>query len=157
MASDESPAVVSGSSVKVSTMADDTLRVVIDVEPRYADAAFAMFGRRGTPVALAVLTTEAAVADMRSEVQAEDYGHHYTALYMRGFFHNPRVAQAFGATMEMLPEDRIERIKRYVYVETGSQSLKEIPPEYFVAVCDALGVADAVPASILEAAAGKAI
>lgn len=152
-------AAVSGSTTTIKTLADGTLRVSIDIEPRDAQSAFAMFGSPGTSVALARITPEAAVADMREKATAteEDYGHHYTALYMRGFFHNPRVAQAFGANMDMTPEARTEHIKRYIYVETGSESLKEIPPEYFVAVCGALGVQDAVPASILEAAAGKGI
>jgi hypothetical protein len=46
---------IEASSVRVSTMADGTLRVVLDVEPRHAQDAFRLFGSPGTPVALAAL------------------------------------------------------------------------------------------------------
>lgn len=51
---------ITASTVKVSTMADDTLRLVLDIEPRHAQEAFALFGARGSPVVVARLTNEAA-------------------------------------------------------------------------------------------------
>ena len=47
--------VIPAATVKVQTMADDTLRIVLDIEPRDAQTAFMLFGQRGTPVALAAL------------------------------------------------------------------------------------------------------
>jgi hypothetical protein len=47
--------VIAGSSVSVKTMADGTLRLTIDVEPRDAQAAFALFGSPGRAIALAAL------------------------------------------------------------------------------------------------------
>ena len=55
------------STVGVKTMADDTLRLTIDIDPRYAGEAFALFGKRGSACAIARLTNEAAVEDMRAE------------------------------------------------------------------------------------------
>lgn len=55
------------STVGVKTMADDTLRLTIDIDPRYAGEAFALFGKRGSACAIARLTNEAAVEDMRDE------------------------------------------------------------------------------------------
>lgn len=52
--------VIEASSVKVQTMADSTLRLVVDIEPRFAQAAFALFGMAGTPMALAALKTQKA-------------------------------------------------------------------------------------------------
>lgn len=52
---------VMGASTTVKTMADGSLRLAIDIEPRHAQAAFALFGSPGTPVALARITNEAAV------------------------------------------------------------------------------------------------
>lgn len=49
--------IIEASSVSVKTMADGTLRVSVDVEPRHAQAAFALFGAPGTPMALAALKT----------------------------------------------------------------------------------------------------
>jgi hypothetical protein len=55
------------STVGVKTMADDTLRLTIDIDPRYAGEAFALFGKRGSACAIARLTNEAAVEDMRAD------------------------------------------------------------------------------------------
>ena len=47
--------IIEAASVKVSTMADGTLRLTCDIEPRHAQAAFALFGAPGVPLALAAL------------------------------------------------------------------------------------------------------
>lgn len=47
--------VIEGSSVSVKTMSDGTLRLSIDIEPRNAQAAFALFGAPGRAIALAAL------------------------------------------------------------------------------------------------------
>lgn len=47
--------VIEAASVRVQTMADGTLRLVCDIEPRNAQAAFALFASPGTPMALAAL------------------------------------------------------------------------------------------------------
>lgn len=47
--------VIEAASVKVGTMADGTLRITLDIEPMNAQAAFALFGSPGTPIALAAL------------------------------------------------------------------------------------------------------
>ena len=60
---------IQASTVKISTMADDTLRIVIDVEPRYAQEGFALFGARGTPCVLARLTPESAKEQSQQEAQ----------------------------------------------------------------------------------------
>lgn len=46
---------IEASTVKVGTMADGTLRLTLDIEPRDAKAAFNLFGAPGTHVALAAL------------------------------------------------------------------------------------------------------
>jgi hypothetical protein len=48
---------ISAASVGVKTMADGTLRITFDIEPSEAGAAFALFGKPGTPAALAALVT----------------------------------------------------------------------------------------------------
>ena len=52
---------IEGATVNLRTMADGTLRITIDVEPGSAQAAFALFGAPGTPVALAALRVGHAV------------------------------------------------------------------------------------------------
>ena len=46
---------IEAASVRVSTMADGTLRLIVDIEPRHANAAFQLFGSPGVPMALAAL------------------------------------------------------------------------------------------------------
>jgi hypothetical protein len=63
----EQPGIIEGTSCGVKTMADNTLRVSFDIEPRFAQLAFAMFGTRGTPVAIARLTPEVAQSQARQD------------------------------------------------------------------------------------------
>ena len=51
--------VIEATSVKVSTMIDGTFRLLVQVEPRDAVAAFTLFGSPGVPMALARLDTTA--------------------------------------------------------------------------------------------------
>ncbi|MDR7037363.1 hypothetical protein J2X36_002110 [Methylobacterium sp. BE186] len=48
--------------VKMATLVDGTMRVVLDVEPSAAADAFRLLGSPGTPIAVARLTNEAAQA-----------------------------------------------------------------------------------------------
>lgn len=61
---------IEASTVSIKTMADDTLRLTIDIEPRNAQEAFALFGMRGSPVVIARLTPEAAIASQQAETVA---------------------------------------------------------------------------------------
>lgn len=63
---------IEASTVKVSTMADDTLRIVLDISPQHAQEAFALFGMRGSPVVIARLTQEAATASAQAEAIQQD-------------------------------------------------------------------------------------
>lgn len=47
---------IAGATARISTLADGTLRLIVDIEPRDAQAAFRLFGSPGTAVALAALT-----------------------------------------------------------------------------------------------------
>jgi hypothetical protein len=66
--------VITASTVKITTMADDTLRITLDIEPRYAQEAFALFGGRGTPCVLARITAEAAQEHAQSQSQDKPKG-----------------------------------------------------------------------------------
>lgn len=67
----ETPAAVVGTTTTIKTLVDGTFRVQIDISPVDAQAAFALFGTPGTPVALARITPEAATAEARKEFQPE--------------------------------------------------------------------------------------
>ena len=47
--------VIEASSVRVSTLADGTLRLTVDIEPRNAQAAFTLFGSPGVALGIAAL------------------------------------------------------------------------------------------------------
>lgn len=51
---------IEASTVRVSTLVDGTMRVVLDIEPRLALAAFTLLGSPGTAVAVAALKPKAA-------------------------------------------------------------------------------------------------
>ena len=59
---------IEASSVRVSTLADGTLRLVCDIEPRHANEAFQFFGAPGVPMALARLATN---SEKKSQEQPE--------------------------------------------------------------------------------------
>lgn len=67
MSEDGNYSVVQGTTTTVRTMADGALRISIDIDPRYAQLAFSLFGAPGSPVALARLTHEAALTEARKE------------------------------------------------------------------------------------------
>lgn len=61
---------VMGASSTIRTLVDGSLKLSIDIEPRHAQAAFALFGAPGTPIALARITNEAAVEQDRRDTTA---------------------------------------------------------------------------------------
>lgn len=58
---------IEAATVSVKTMADDTLRLTVDIEPTHAQEAFSLFGSRGSPVVIARLTPDAAKAATQAE------------------------------------------------------------------------------------------
>lgn len=67
----ETPAAVVGTTTTIKTLIDGTFRVQIDIAPREAQAAFAMFGTPGTPVVLARITPAAAQREANKEFQPD--------------------------------------------------------------------------------------
>jgi hypothetical protein len=61
--------VVLASYVKMSTLVDGTMRVVLDIEPSAAADAFRLLGSPGTPIAIARITNEAAQKASQAPVE----------------------------------------------------------------------------------------
>lgn len=59
-------------SAGVKDMADGSLRITIEFDPRFAKEAFALFGARGTPLAIAALKVGYAAADSQVTFKKED-------------------------------------------------------------------------------------
>lgn len=150
---------VIGTFVRVQTMADGSPRITLDLDCTLADLG-QLDLLPGVPVAIARISQAAAQEDLRQRTVAQEtkgYGHLYTVLYTRGWFHNPRVAHAYDADMDMSPDDRIAHIKGSIYGFFDIESLSELEPQYLVGACDAMGIRDTLPASIIEAAKGQAV
>jgi hypothetical protein len=62
-----SAAAISAAAMRCRTMADGSLRIEVEVEPADAQAAFAMFGKPGAPMALAALVVGHAQAGKAHE------------------------------------------------------------------------------------------
>lgn len=67
MSEDQSPGAVQGTTTTIKTLADGTFRVSIDIEPRFAQTAFALFGTPGTPIAIARLSPDAALRSAQQD------------------------------------------------------------------------------------------
>lgn len=66
-------AAITGTFVKVNgTLADGTLRLVIDIEPRHAQDAFALFHEPGTEVVLARLNLKAEAAPEQQQEEPKE-------------------------------------------------------------------------------------
>lgn len=58
---------ISATTAGMRDMADGTLRISFDIEPRHAQEAYALFGARGASVAIAALNLQATVAIAQAE------------------------------------------------------------------------------------------
>jgi hypothetical protein len=61
---------IQASSAGIRDMADGSLRITFEFDPRYAKDAYAMFGARGTSCAIAALTLAASVQAAQQETVA---------------------------------------------------------------------------------------
>jgi hypothetical protein len=135
--------VISGTRRAMKEMADGTLRVQIDIDPRFRAQFFEAFGQIDMPVAIAPL-----VADFeRREPEPEDHGKQYAVLYKSGWFHNPKVSAALGISKQMEPEARVQAIKDEIYGIFDVDSLTKISAESFVQWCDEMHIRATLPAA----------
>lgn len=139
---------ISGTRRAMKEMSDGTLRVQIDIDPRFRAQFFEMFGQIDMPVALAPL-----VADFeKREPEPEDHGKHYKVLFKAGWFNNPKVISAFGVDRNLAPAARTDAIKSLIYERFEVASLAEIVPDAFVLFCHEAGIRATLPTAFGSAA-----
>lgn len=94
---------IAASFVRITTMADGTPRVVLDLDCPLSEAA-KLFGAPGAAVAIARLTPAAAQESAQAATveRASPYGKQAAALYRCGFFSAPAVRRAIGTDAEFL-------------------------------------------------------
>jgi hypothetical protein len=91
---DEQESALLASSGKLSTLADGTLRITFDIDPKYKQQAFRLFGDHGTPAAIARLENDAAT---RAGRPGHAYGMEAKALHLSGFFRSPALWKLIGS------------------------------------------------------------
>lgn len=118
-----------GFSAGVKDMADGSLRITIEFDPRFAKDAFSLFGSRGTPIAVAALTSGASVAASQSEVVAEpkkEPNQLARKLMIDGYFRNPklwRLVDEAGIYTQKQHKAFIEQCNCLGSVDTFSKSI----------------------------------
>ena len=130
----DAPAAIVATSVKANTLADGTLRLTFSVEPKEAVEAFTLFGQPGVAAALAKLTQEASVAQLRKGTTKGEYGTAWQLVYKAGTLYAPELLRLLG-----LPErpqngqgrDTYELVKQALYETFEVQSLTELDPLRF--------------------------
>ena len=65
---------IQATSAGVKDMADGSLRITLEFDPAYAKEAYALFGARGTPLAVAALNLQASQAQAQQETIEEAKG-----------------------------------------------------------------------------------
>ena len=97
-------ALLTGSAGTLRTLADGTVRVVVDFQPGDRRRVMDLFGEHGTPMICGRLTDAAALARAREETQQQapaegapgDYGELANILHRSSFFRTQAVWEACG-------------------------------------------------------------
>lgn len=120
-------AIIPGTTVNLRTLADNTVRIQIDIEPRDAKAAMNLLFERGTPVAIAVLDSDAVTAREQKAASEEHFAHttrphadYARALHAGVFFASPDVWAAIG------PD---ERFLAWLRIQPCAMSKRRVPKE----------------------------
>lgn len=116
---------VMGTTSGVKTMADDTLRISFDVEPRFAQLAFQLFGTRGTPVAIAKIVAAAALAHAQQDTIEQAKPRGGALCKLAGIFCNDeKFREWLRLTYDPLPrnaEDAATIIRKVCKIESRSE------------------------------------
>ena len=131
-------AILSAVTAQNKTMADGTLRVCIDFEPKDAVLAYGLFGQMGVTVAIGKLTQVAADKAM-SPPPKGPHGEYYAQLYSNGFWFNPKLQEALGIRGEIEhminngadKTSVIDMVKGAIYEKFGVDSLSNLDPHVF--------------------------
>jgi len=126
---EDNPLAIAGTRKALKEMADGTLRVQIDIEPRDKAAFHRMFPEIDMPVAVAPLQlgNQSALS-----AQSDDYGQQARSLRQSGFFRRPDVWKAVGK-----PGKYLDWVQIQVCVICGKQ---DWPPDVIGGRCQAAHV-----------------
>jgi hypothetical protein len=123
MSDDDQPSAIIGTTTTIKTLVDGTFRVSIDISPVDAQAAFALFGRPGTPVALARLMPVVALTRAREETIERAKGGALAKLAGQ-FCGAPQFLEWMRLTYDPLPrnaEDAAQIIRQVCQIESRAE------------------------------------
>jgi len=92
----------------LKTLIDGTVRVNIDVEPAYREAAMRLLGEPGVGIAVARLTLDATQQQLQQQTSAP-YSQQAKALRLSAFFRTPVVWRAVGSDSDYLAWLRLQK------------------------------------------------
>lgn len=152
---DDAPAAIMATTGRVTTMADNTLRLIVEVAPADAKRAFELFGAQGTSIALAVLTNSAAIEAGRSDMMAGTidgkgpHGKSWVSFYKAGTFFAPELHRVLGieqaAKEAYIGGGQTELVKESIYKRFTVSSLTDISPTAFRKWCVSAGIEHILP------------
>ena len=122
----DAPAAFQFSTAGAKTMADDTLRLTIDISPKDAPEAFRIFGQRGIIGAIALLSaasTSTSAAEESSSAAGQSTPHWSSRLYKLGWWMSLDVLKVLGPEEEYADWVRAQDC-------AGYYCLHEPPSEY---------------------------
>lgn len=155
----DAPAAVIGTSVACKTMADGTLRISFDFSPTVAQLAFSLYGAPGTAAAVAKMTLEASVGEMRKEAsktaEKGPHGKSWELWHKAGTFFSAELHEVLGITGEVEHmRDRhkseagpaiVTLVKGAIYDQYGVDSLTNLAPTQFRGDMRARGIEHILP------------
>lgn len=119
----ENDSVVLGTTSGMKMMADGTIRISFDFEPRHGQQAFALFGSPGSQVAVARILQEVAQRQAQRDTAAVEKGGQLCKLAAI-FCNSEEFRTWLRLTYDPLPrnaEDAAEIIRRVCKIESRSQ------------------------------------
>lgn len=153
------PAAIMATTGKISTLSDNTLRIVVEIAPRHAKRAFELFGTQGTAVAMALLTNAAALEegrkDMAQPAETGPHGKAWALLHKAGTWFAPELHRVLGVENDVAEMRRnglgdtgpaiVSIVKEVLYEAYCVESTTEIDPAKFRADCRANGIEHILP------------
>lgn len=122
---DEDIGVVMGTTSGMKMMADGTIRISFDFDPRHGQKAFALFGSPGSSVAVARLMADVVQQQARKETIERDKPKGGALCKLAGIFCNDENFRSWmRLTYDPLPrtaEDAAEIIRRVCKIESRSE------------------------------------
>lgn len=117
---------IQANSAGVKDMADGSLRITFEFDPRYAKEAYTLFGARGTSCAIAALTQESTIKAAQVEVQERKTKAGELCIMACNFCSDAYFCEWVGEISGFSNAATVDFAKHYVIDACGISSRKEL-------------------------------